>query len=58
MDAFASQDVRRNAYGQVAWSWSPDAGIKLIKLRFRPCGRNAEIGDGGYQARHSGESAK
>jgi hypothetical protein len=27
MDAVVPQDVRRIADGQVAWSWSPDAGI-------------------------------
>jgi hypothetical protein len=31
------------AYGQAVWSWSPDAGIKSVETRFRPCGRNAEI---------------
>jgi hypothetical protein len=27
MDAVVPQDVRHIAYGQVVWSWSPDAGI-------------------------------
>jgi hypothetical protein len=53
-----SSDLRCDADGQVVWSRSPDAGIKPVDLRFRPCGRNAEIGDGGYQARYSRESAK
>ncbi len=38
-----AQTMRIEADGQVVWSWSPDAGIKLIEMRFRPCGRNAEI---------------
>jgi hypothetical protein len=42
MDALA-QDECVDAYGQVVWSWSPDAGIKSVAMRFRPCGRNAEI---------------
>jgi hypothetical protein len=37
------QDVRRVAYGQAVWSRPLDAGVKLIEMRFRPCGRNAEI---------------
>ena len=43
------QDVRRGAYGQAAWSCPPDAGVKSIEIL---------IGDGGYQARYSGESAE
>ena len=41
-----------NVDGEVVWSWRPDAGVKLVrsKLLLR--------GDGGYQARHTGESAK
>jgi hypothetical protein len=40
------------ADGEVVWSWRPDAGAKLVrsKLLLR--------GDGGYQARHTGESTK
>jgi hypothetical protein len=38
-----------SADGEVVWSWSPDAGIKLVIY---------VTGDGGYQARHSGESTK
>jgi len=37
------------ADGQVAWSRSPDAGVKPV---------DDFTGDGGYQARHTGESAK
>ena len=32
MDAVVLQDVRHVADGQVAWSWSPDAGIKLAVI--------------------------
>jgi hypothetical protein len=46
------------ADGQVAWSRSPDAGIKLAAWRCRPCGPTRRAGDGGYQARYTGESAK
>jgi hypothetical protein len=42
MDALA-QDELRDAYGQAVWSCPPDAGVKPIEMRFRPCGRNAEI---------------
>jgi hypothetical protein len=42
-----TQRIRRRcasgAYSEVAWSWSPDAGIKRMEMRFRPYGRNAEI---------------
>jgi hypothetical protein len=38
-----SQDVRHVADGQAVWSCPPDAGVKLIEMRCRPCGRNAEI---------------
>jgi hypothetical protein len=34
----------RGAYGQAVWSCPPDAGVKSVEMRFRPCGRNAEIG--------------
>ena len=40
-----------DADGQVAWSRSPDAGIN-------PWASSRARGDGGYQARHTGESAK
>ena len=40
--------MRIEADGEVVWSWSPDAGIKFVDMRFRPYGRNADItGDGG-----------
>jgi hypothetical protein len=40
--------MRIEADGEVVWSWSPDAGIKSVDMRFRPYGRNADItGDGG-----------
>jgi hypothetical protein len=32
VDAAVSQDVRHTAFGQVVWSRSPDAGIKLIEM--------------------------
>jgi len=38
-----------DADGQVVWSWHPDAGVK-------PVWRSA--GDGGQQARRTGESTK
>jgi hypothetical protein len=44
MDAVVPQDVRHLAYGQAVWSCPPDAGVKSIEMRFRPCGRNAVIG--------------
>ena len=37
MDAKVREMMRIEADGQVVWSWSPDAGIKLIEM----------IGDGG-----------
>ena len=43
----SAQTMRACAYGQAVWSCPPDAGVKPIEMRFRPCGRNAEIGDGG-----------
>ena len=39
-----------SADGQVVWSRSPDAGVKLAD--------DESEGDGGYQARHSRESTK
>jgi|ERR1043166_5820508 hypothetical protein len=30
MDVAAREMMRADAYGQVAWSWSPDAGIKSV----------------------------
>ena len=50
MDALAVHTSAPKADGEVVWSWSPDAGIKLCE--------NVSQGDGGYQARHSGESTK
>jgi hypothetical protein len=47
---YGARDECAGADGEGAWSWSPDAGIK-------PRG-NEPQGDGGYQARHSGESAR
>jgi len=44
------------ADGEVVWSWSPDAGIKSCEVAMSA--RHAAQGDGGYQARHSGESTK
>jgi hypothetical protein len=32
MDAEACEMMRAEADGQVAWSWSPDAGIKLVEM--------------------------
>jgi hypothetical protein len=46
------------ADGQVVWSRSPDAGIKPARWRCRPQRPTRCAGDGGYQARHTGESAK
>jgi hypothetical protein len=34
---------RYHAYGQAVWSRPLDAGVKFIEMRFRPCGRSAEI---------------
>jgi hypothetical protein len=39
------------AHGEIAWSWRPDAGAKPVSLPME------RAGDGGYQARHTGESA-
>ena len=50
--------ARAVADGQVAWSRSPDAGIKPAPWRCRSCGPICRAGDGGYQARYTGESAK
>jgi hypothetical protein len=48
MDAKAREMMMRvEADGKGVWSCPPDAGVKPIEMRFRPCGRNAEIGDGG-----------
>jgi hypothetical protein len=49
-----------DADGQVAWSRSPDAGINPRVGDVGPIGPDAPRvrGDGGYQARHTGESAK
>jgi len=30
MDVVGAQAMRAGADGQVAWSWSPDAGIKSV----------------------------
>jgi hypothetical protein len=35
------------ADGEIVWSWPPDAEVK-------PCAQITQ-GDGGYQARHTGE---
>jgi hypothetical protein len=32
MDADGAQAMRAGADGQVAWSWSPDAGIKPVEM--------------------------
>jgi len=40
MDAKAREMMRAEADGQVAWSWSPDAGIKPVERL---------TGDGGYK---------
>jgi hypothetical protein len=40
------------ADGEVAWSWRPDAGVKLAKMLKRLAG------DGGKKARFTGEIAK
>ena len=37
-DAPERQATAPRAYGQVAWSWSPDAGIKSVEM---------SAGDGG-----------
>jgi len=49
MDVLAQSTNAANADGEGVWSRSPDAGIN-------PWGSGAR-GDGGYQARYSGESA-
>ena len=42
------QDEAPEAYGEVVWSWRPDAGVKFLRRKlFR--------GDGGKQAGHRGE---
>ena len=43
MDAVVPKTCGAIAYGQAAWSCPPDAGVKRMEMRFRPCGRNAEI---------------
>jgi len=48
------------ADGEVAWSWPPDAEVKLAMM---PAYRASDVAshhadDGGYQARHTGEIAK
>ena len=43
------QTSAAHAYGEIAWSRCPDAGIKLAG--------DDPVSDGGYQARHSGEIA-
>jgi len=40
------------ADGEVVWFWRPDAGAKLVR------GKLLLRGDGGYQARHTGEITK
>ena len=42
--------VKREADGKGVWSWSPDAGVKLLARRFAR-------GDGGNKARFTEESA-
>jgi len=51
MDALLPQDERRDADGEIAWSWSPDAARRWDQVCWR-----WSAGDRGYQARHSGES--
>jgi len=41
--------MQAKADGESVWSWPPDAEVK-------PC-ETFRKGDGGYQARHPGESA-
>ena len=48
MGVLARKTSVAGAYGKIVWSWSPDAGIKLV--------RDERASDGGYQARHSGYS--
>ena len=50
MDAVVPQDVRYIAYGQVVWSWSPDAGIKSAD--------DESARRRGLKARYPGESTK
>jgi len=47
MDAKARQTMRAGADGQVAWSWSPDAGIKSIEMRVSRKAGAGSMGDGG-----------
>src|SRR5689334_1635101 len=48
MDVFARKTSGESTDGEGVWSWPPDAGVKLAR---------SFAGDGGYQARHPGESA-
>jgi hypothetical protein len=52
MDAAARETSVANADGEVAWFWRPDAGAKSAKTLARLAD------DGGYNARHTGKSAK
>jgi|tagenome__1003787_1003787.scaffolds.fasta_scaffold16125492_1 hypothetical protein len=45
-------DERHAAHGEIAWSWRPDAGVKLVVPSL-----TKRAGDGGYQARYTEESA-
>jgi hypothetical protein len=49
MDVSARKTSAADTYGKIVWSWRPDAGVKLV--------RDERGSDGGYQARHSRESA-
>jgi hypothetical protein len=49
MGVLARKTSAADAYGKIAWSRPPDAEVKLV--------RDERMSDGGYQARHPGESA-
>jgi hypothetical protein len=47
VDAKARKTKRAGADGQVAWSWSPDAGIKSVEMRVSRKAGAGSMGDGG-----------
>jgi hypothetical protein len=46
MDAVVPQDVRHMAYGQAAWSWLPDAGVKFAECFRRRWGLESPVPQG------------
>jgi hypothetical protein len=52
MDAASRQTIVEVTYGEVVWSWRPDAGAKLAKTLPASCGRR------GQESPVPGESTK